>query len=363
MADRSGLRPGLSPRAKILLPLGLLALSALTVHRFFIAEPPPGPAVEISGPIMGTSYTVRFDTTDLAPTERVRLQGAIEGRLEEVNGLMSTYDPASELMRFNARPTTEPEPLSALTLEVLREAQRVSRASGGALDVTVAPLVEAWGFGSAGAPPEAPADEVLAELVGRVGYQGLTIDEAAGTVTKARPDLTVDLSAVAKGYAADRVTDTLASLGYERVLVEVGGELRAGAPKADGSPWRVAIERPDVSGRSIHRVVEVSREAVATSGDYRNVYELDGVLYTHLIDPRSGRPAQHAGASVTVIHPSGTLADAWATALAVLGVDEGLVVAEREGLAALFVTRVDETFQGYATAEFLARFGPPENGN
>ena len=337
-------------------------LTALTVHRFFFAEP-PGATVEIRGPTMGTTYSVRFDLASIESDERAGLSEAIAARLDEVNRLMSTYDSTSELSRFNARPVTEPVPLSAPTLAVLLAAQRVSEASDGALDVTVAPLVEAWGFGAADEPPNAPPEAVLTALRARVGYRGLTIDSAAGTATKAHPDLTADLSAIAKGYAADRVADTLAVLGYDRVLVEVGGELRAGAPKSDGSLWRVAIEQPDALGRTIHRVVEVTDEAVATSGDYRNVYELDGVVYAHLIDPRTGRPAQHAGASVTVIHDSGAAADAWATALAVLGPDEGLAVAEREGLTALFITRTDDRFIGRATTAFRERFGSPDNEN
>jgi thiamine biosynthesis lipoprotein len=342
--------------------VGLVLLTVLTVHRFFFAEP-PATAVEIRGPTMGTTYTVRFDIDQLDQAERARLRRAIDARLDEVNRLMSTYDSTSELSRFNGLATTDPVALSAPTLAVLTTAQRVSEASGGALDVTVAPLVEAWGFGAAGEPPEAPPEDVVAGLLERVGYRGLTVDSAAGTATKARADLTVDLSAVAKGYAADRVADTLATLGYARVLVEVGGELHAGSPKADGSMWRIAIEQPDALGRSIHRVIDVADEAVATSGDYRNVYELDGVLYAHLIDPRTGRPARHAGASVTVLHASGTAADAWATALAVLGPDDGLAVAERAGLTAFFITRAEERFLGRATTAFIARFGSPDNEN
>ncbi|NNF68226.1 MAG: FAD:protein FMN transferase, partial [Acidimicrobiia bacterium] len=231
-------RAGLTPRAKVLLPVALLLLTALTVHRLFIAEPPAGNAVEVRGLTMGTTYTVRFDLDVMDGGERARVTEAIEARLDEVNRLMSTYDSTSELSRFNRLASTEPEPLSASTIEVLEVAQRVSEASGGALDVTVAPLVDAWGFGSAGEPPVAPASAVLEELMQRVGYRGLELDVASGTVRKSHPALTIDLSAVAKGYAADRVADTLAALGHRRVLVEVGGELRAGAPKADGSPWR-----------------------------------------------------------------------------------------------------------------------------
>lgn len=350
----------LSGRAKFLLPLGLVVLVALTIHRFFIADPPVS-AVEIRGATMGTTYTVRLDVPSLDGTERERASVAVSAVLDEVNRLMSTYDSTSELSRFNRAASVAPYPMSAATLDVLEIAIEVGRSSGGALDVTIAPLIEAWGFGAADAPPTAPDSATLARLLHQVGYEGLLLDRGGRTVTRTHPDLTIDLSAVAKGYAVDRVADTLAALGYDRVLVEVGGELRAGAAKADGSPWRVALEEPDVAGRVLHRVIEVVDEGVATSGDYRNVLELDGVLHTHLLDPRTGRPARHQGASVSVVHPSAALADAWATALAVLGVDEGLPVADREGLAALFITREGERFVARASEAFRTRFGEPES--
>ncbi|MEK9501003.1 FAD:protein FMN transferase [Gaopeijia maritima] len=346
----------LSRRAKVLLPVGLLLLVALSIHRFFIAEPPAS-AVEIRGGTMGTTYTVRLDVPSLDGEARDRASSAVASVLDEVNRLMSTYDSTSELSRFNRNPGTEPAALSAPTLEVLQAALEVARRSGGALDVTLAPLIDAWGFGASDAPPAAPDSTTMARLLRGVGYEKLVLDPEAGTVTRTHPDVTLDFSSVAKGYATERVADTLAALGYERVLVEVGGELRAGAPKADGSPWRVALEEPDASGRVLHRVIEVVDEGVATSGDYRNVLELDGVLHTHLLDPRTGRPARHRGASVSVVHPSATMADAWATALAVLGVEEGLLVADREGLAALFITRDDDRFVARASEAFRERFG------
>lgn len=349
----------LSRRSKILLPVGLVLLVALSIHRFFIAEPPRS-AVEIRGGTMGTTYAVRLDVESLDGEEREQASSAVAAVLDEVNRLMSTYDSTSELSRFNRSPGTDPVPLSPPTLEVLQVALEVARGSGGALDVTLAPLIEAWGFGAGQAPPAAPDSATMARLLRGVGYEKLTLDLEAGTVTRSEPEITLDFSAVAKGYAAERVADTLAALGYDRVLVEVGGELRAGAPKADGSFWRVALEEPDVAGRVLHRVIEVADEGVATSGDYRNVLEMDGVLHTHLLDPRTGRPAQHRGASVSVVHSSAATADAWATALAVLGVDEGLPVADREGLAALFITREGDDFVSRASAAFSERFGESE---
>ncbi len=335
----------------MLLPLGLLLLVGLTIHRLFIADA-PAVTIEISGPIMGTSYSVKLDVPSLGAQERTRVSDVIRARLDEVNGLMSTYDPDSELSRFNASRSTQPQAMSAATLAVFEMAERVSAASGGALDVTVGPLVEAWGFGVADQPPVVPADDVLAELAERVGYRLLSVDTDGGTLAKANPEVEADLSAVAKGFAVDRVAEALDSLGYHRYLVEVGGELKAGDAKANGDAWRVAIETPNVAVREIYGVVELAREGVATSGDYRNFYELDGVEYAHLIDPRTARPARHSGASVNVIHPSAAAADAWATALSVLGPDEGFEVAERLGLAALFITRSEDEFLARATTEF-----------
>ena len=282
------LDPRLSPRGKVLLPLGLLLLIGFSIHRFFIAEPPPM-SVDIMGATMGTTWSVRLDVDGLPPEERARISEVIQARLDEVNGLMSTYDPSTELSQFNASESPGPHPMSALTLSVIETAAGVSARSGGALDVTVGPLVDAWGFGAEGQPPDVPPAGVLEELVERVGWDKLSVDSDEGTLHKEHPGMTVDLSSVAKGFAVDQVAEALDSLGFERYLVEVGGELRAGSSKRDGSPWRVAIETPEASIRAVFGVVELVRESIATSGDYRNFYELDGVEYAHLIDPRTGR--------------------------------------------------------------------------
>jgi thiamine biosynthesis lipoprotein len=352
------LDPRMSPRRLFLLLLGLVLLVGFSVQRLFLADPPPLP-VEIRGPIMGTTYSVKLDVPELVGEERRRVEEAVLERLDEINELMSTYDPDSELSRFNRSRSPDPATLSPLTMEALRTSEAVSRATGGAFDVTVGPLVNAWGFGAPEQPPTAPGEAELAELTARVGYELLVLDHQSGTVSKTVADLEVDLSAVAKGQAADRVSQRLTELGYSRHLVEVGGELRAGAAKADGSPWRVGIETPDATIRAVYGVVELVEQAVATSGDYRNFYELDGVEYAHLIDPRTGQPVRHAGASVSVIHRQAMVADAWATALSLLGPDEGLEVAEREGLAALFITRDGDGFAARATTIFRDRYPVP----
>lgn len=334
----------------VLLPLGLVILAGLTVWRLVLTQPAP-PLYEFRGATMGTMYAVKIDAP-LTPAERAAIADTIKGRLAEVNRLMSTYDSASELSRFNRHESTTPFAVSPLLLEVVGIAQKISERSEGAFDVTVAPLVDAWGFGPAGRPSAAPTESELHSLKTRVGYRQVTADSEAGMLVKRNPKTVLDLSAVAKGYGVDRVADALMQLGASSFLVEVGGELRAGSGKRDGTPWRVGIERPDTALRSVYRPINLVNQGVATSGDYRNFYVLDGVRYAHIIDPRTGRPIPWVGFSVTVVHPKAAVADAWATALTVLGPDRGYAVAEREGIAALFVVPSEGGFTSRETAAF-----------
>jgi thiamine biosynthesis lipoprotein len=364
-ADRS-LTAGsrLSGRSRVLLSAGLLLLVALTVHRLFLADVSPS-VREFSGATMGTMFTVKFVVPGrVRAAALAELRDSVEARLDRVNGLMSTYDSTSELSRFNRTPTTDPYPLSPPTIAVLRISQAVSQATGGAFDVTVGPLVDSWGFGADGRPERVPQEDELVALAARVGFRKLSVDAEGGSVTKAHPELEVDLSAVAKGYAVDRVADALFVLGYDAYLVEIGGELRGVGVKPGNEPWRVGVEAPDPGSRSIYTVIELTDASIATSGDYRNFYEEDGIRYSHLIDPRTSRSTPYTGASVTVLHASAAVADAWATALSVMGPTEGPEVAEREGIAAFFIMRGDGAFETIATGSFPEPGSPdgPESG-
>lgn len=354
MSDTTAPRESrLSGRAKVLLPLGLVILFALTFQRFFLADGRL-PIHEFPGKTMGTTYLVKVVAEDVTPDRRDEIAGAIENRLERVNVLMSNWDPDSEVSRFNRHASDEPFEVAPETLEVFRVAREVSEGSDGAFDITVAPLVEAWGFGPEGRLPELPDAQTLAEIEIRVGYDLISIDPATRTLTKANPGTTADLSAIAKGYGVDHVAAALDSLGFESYLVEVGGELRARGVKPDGTPWRVAIEAPYIGVREVFEALELIDSSIATSGDYRNFYEVDGIKYAHILDPRTGRPVEHAGASVSVVHERAVVADAWATALSVLGPEEGPIVAEREGVAAYFIARSGEALEPRATSAFEA---------
>ena len=310
----------------------------------------------IAGATMGTTFTVtvvsgrnvaearaRRETRLRAapPAERID-QAAVEARvrrvLERIEGRMSHYRPDSELSRFNRASTTEPQRMTPETLGVVAEALAVGRVSGGAFDVTVGPLVDAWGFGPPGRASAVPEEALLAALRARVGVDLLELDLSASTLRKRRADVVVDLSAIAKGYAVDAVAGLLAERGFDDYLVEIGGELRAGGTNERGEPWRVAIERPAPGFATAQRIMPLTDAALATSGDYRNFYDLDGARVSHTIDPRTGRPVTHGLLSVSVVAERCSLADARSTALNVLGPDDGYDLAVEQGWAALFVS-------------------------
>jgi thiamine biosynthesis lipoprotein len=319
--------------------------------------------VVFNGPTMGTRYTVRVVTPPIGEDGRESIRVAIEKELDLANRLLSTWDPSSEISRLNSHHSTEPFPVSPETIGLLEIAHRVTEVSGGAFDVTVGPLVEAWGFGPAGLPERTPSAEALAQLRQRVGPDLLEVDARGGRVRKIRPDVSCDLSALAPGWTADRIAAALETLGHREFIVDIGGEVVARGRRADGQRWRVAVESP---GRERDHLLVLALEntAVATSGDYRNVY-LDeaGRRRSHLIDPRTGEPVAHELTSVTVVHPEGVWADALATAMLVMGPEPAWMLATRERLAVRLVARVEGGGYSAATTpwfEDLVWTGPEE---
>ena len=295
--------------------------------------------LELQGPAMGTTYTVAVPRLPQA-VARADVEAAVADVLREADQHLSGWSGSGELVRINNSRSTDWQPISPQLLEVLRESAAVSRASGGAFDVTVGPLVRAWGFG-AGAVEDAPAPSqpVLDALRAKIGHHRLELREQPPALRKAEPELTLDLDGIAPGWAVDQIARRLESMGVTDYLVELGGEVRALGRSAADRPWRVAIERPVPGQRRPLGVIELDAQGVSTSGDYRDYREIDGRRVSHTIDPRTGRPVDHALAAVTVVHASVAAADAWATALMVLGPEESMALARRQGLAALFVTR------------------------
>jgi thiamine biosynthesis lipoprotein len=309
------------------------------------------PLVEIHGNTMGTTYSVKV--VELPPgSTSDTLKSRIDARLERVNALMSTYRDDSELSRFNASRSTDWIPVDPALADLVERSLSISNLTAGAFDVTVGPLVNLWGFGPDTHPFRVPDDATIAEALRRVGRDKLSVRLEPPALRKAHPELYVDLSGIAKGYGVDQIAEVLDAVAVQDYLVEIGGELRAKGQKPGDQPWRIAIERPDAGTRAVYRGVTLEDAAMATSGDYRNFYVQDGRSYSHTIDPTTGRPVDHALASVTVVSQDCATADALATGLLVLGPESGLALAEAHGIRAFLVSRVAEGYADVATATF-----------
>jgi thiamine biosynthesis lipoprotein len=292
--------------------------------------------VALAGETMGTHWTVTL-LAARPPPAGSSWRAEVEQVLARIDVEMSTWREDSELSRFNASRSDAWFPVSNETARVVAEALAVHRRTDGAFDPTLGPLVELWGFGarpSRALPPEPPAVE---RARARVGAHALEVRREPPALRKRIVDLEVDLSAIAQGYAVDAVAERLVSRGAERFLVEIGGELRCSGPGPHAGAWHVAIERPQPQAADWQRVLALRDASLATSGTYRNFLEIAGERFSHLLDPRSGAPVRHTLVSVSVVAPTASLADAFATGLLVLGPEAGPRVAEREGVAALFV--------------------------
>ena len=307
--------------------------------------------VEFSGPTMGTVYTVKVVGPPAGVTAEA-LQQRVETILADINRTLSTYDPESELSRFNDNQSTAWVAVSLNLCRIIREAQAISPLTGGAFDVTIGPVVNLWGFGPPMTADRLPSDEAVAAALARVGYPHLHTRDSPPALRKDRADLYIDVSAIAQGFAADRLAEYLESLGVGHYLVDTSGELRVKGRNAQGQLWRIAIEKPSPGERAAERIIPLTDTGIVTSGNYRNFFDLDGQRYSHIMDPKTGRPVRHELASVTVIDPSATFADAMATALLVLGPEQGFRLAEEQGLAAFFIAIHGDEFVETHTSAF-----------
>ena len=295
-------------------------------------------ALQFAGETMGTTYQVKIAGATRSTSRLEHLAGDVQAALSGVDRGMSLYRTDSELMRLNRHPALIPLPLSRDLFEVLTAGQRVAELSGGAFDISVASLVHVWGFGPEKRKVVPDAGRVRAGRAA-VDYRSLRLDPATRTASKALAALQADLGGIAKGYGLDLAARVLEAAGVEHYMIEVGGEVRTRGHNAAGLPWQIGIEEPDAVPQRARRVVPLSGRSMATSGDYRIYFELQGRRYSHEIDPRTAAPIAHGLASVTVIADDCVHADALATALIVLGPQGGWALAERERLAAYFIVR------------------------
>ncbi len=308
------------------------------------------------GLTMGSTYSVKFVSGKGVPAKEV-LQHETEAILAELDQQLSTYRSDSDIARFNDLPAGRCETVPATIRELVAAGERLSNESGGALDLTVEPLLDLWGFGPHGQGERVPDAGEIAATRQRIGHQHLRIE--GERLCKDVP-LQVDFNSIAAGHAVDLVSARLESLGVGSYLVEITGELKAKGRKPDGAPWRIAIEAPREDERAAQKVIDLDGYAISTSGDYRNYFERDGKRYSHTIDPQTGAPIDHRLAEATVADRSGLRADGLSTVLMVMGEERGLVFAEQQGIPAFLVIRQGTEFITKSTSAFDRLFGKGE---
>ncbi|MDR3374498.1 MAG: FAD:protein FMN transferase [Ancalomicrobiaceae bacterium] len=307
---------------------------------------PPLARLALNGPTMGSRWTAIVHAGAGRPT--IELQATLQGAVDLVDAQMSTWRPGSDLNRINAAPVGRWVDVPPELIEVLAAGIAVSRASGGAFDIGVGDLVAAWGFGAQAARTgPVPAQAASCCDLG-AAPQSLEIDTVNRRVRKHVP-LVLDLSGIAKGYGVDRLVETARGFGIASGLFGIDGEIRALGAKPDGSAWAIALEAPDRTSRGTAGVIELVDAAIATSGTYRQYRDVGGRCVSHTIDPRTRAPIANDLASVSVIAETAMLADAWATALLVLGPEAGSALAKRLNLSVVMLRGDGEQIERFAS--------------
>jgi thiamine biosynthesis lipoprotein len=317
------------------------------------------PEIVLSGPTMGTTYTVKVASAP-ARVDPATVRATIDDVLEHVDRSMSGYRVDSEVARFNASTSTDWCDVSTDLAAVVQTSLDISAASDGVFDITVAPLVAAWGFGPPGEPRALPSAEQIAQLETTVGYRKLHVRLAPPALRKDVAELSIDLNGIAPGFAVDRLAERLHALQIENYMIDIGGEIRAQGRNAHDEPWHIAVEHPVETQRTPYTGVWLDGAAVSTSGEYRAYYERDGRRYSHTVDPRTWRTLDREPGSVVVVAPLAAQADGWATALNVLGPRDGLALATQRHLPVLFIERNGSEWRSQATPEF-ERYRRKEN--
>lgn len=315
---------------------------------------PKAAVTVLEGKTMGTFWRVSVVGVDKARAEELRTK--VQTQLDGDDRLLSTWKNDSALMRFNHSRSTTPWPVNEAMADIITESLRIGRKTQGAMDITVGPLVNLWGFGPDKQPVSTPTQAQIDAAKARTGLDKLTVINRADRqyLQKSIPDLYVDLSTVGEGYAADHLARLMTEEGISRYLVSVGGALVSRGMNADGQPWRVAIQKPTDRENAVQAIVDINGHGISTSGSYRNYYELDGKRISHVIDPQTGRPITHKLVSVTVIAPTALEADAWDTGLMVLGTEKAQQVVREQGLAVYMIMKEGDGFTTWMSPQFRA---------
>ncbi len=332
---------------------GLLAAAALLIVGCDNSTPSaPKQALVLEGKTMGTYWRVSMAGVD--STRGPELREKIQAQLDADDRELSTWKPDSALSRFNQSRGSAPWPVSEAMSDIVTLSLRIGEKTHGAMDITVGPLVNLWGFGPEKQPVATPTQEQIDAARKLTGLQHLRTINSAGQqwLQKDLPELYVDLSTVGEGYAADHLARLMEQEGISRYLVSVGGAVTTRGLNAEGKAWRVAIQKPTDRENAAQAIVDLNGHGISTSGSYRNYYELDGKRISHVIDPTTGRPIQHKLVSATVIAPTALEADGWDTGLMVLGTEKAKEVALKEGLAVYLITKEGDGFSTWMSPQF-----------
>ena len=342
----------MTPRKIISLLLALLLVLGLWIGMVVRSQTITDPAQW--GETMGTSYSIKI-SGKIRKSELNQLHRKLTARLKQINKQMSTWDEQSEISRFNHSRSLEPFSCSAEFAEVVRRALLLSEKTGGAFDPTLQPLLNLWGFGSEGEERHIPSDDAIDAVRQTTGWRLLQV-EGPRRLRKSEPELSLALGGIAKGYGVDAVAELMEQAGLENWFVEIGGEVVVHGLNPDGVPWKVGIQYPTTNPMDtrIQGIVHLTGGAVASSGNYRNYIRADGQLFSHILDPRTGRALHTNVAGVTVTAPNCTDADGIATALCVMGPEEGLAWVEKQSnVEAMFLIRDPD---GEITEKFSSGF-------
>ncbi|PKL89704.1 MAG: FAD:protein FMN transferase ApbE [Ignavibacteriae bacterium HGW-Ignavibacteriae-2] len=316
--------------------------------------------ISLSGRTMGTTYSVKFIADkNIYKNNSDFVQPKIDSVLQDVNNKMSTYIPSSEISKFNSSASLDWLKVSRDFVYVISVTRLLGFETNGALDLTIGPLVNLWGFGPSFRPNIIPTENEINSARRNIGLEKIEVDENNSQIRKTIPSLYCDLSSTAKGFGVDKVAELLDKLKIPNYLVEIGGEVKVKGKNHYNKLWQVGISEPDISGK-IQKVLPLNNLAMATSGDYWNYFEENGVRYSHLIDPRTGKPIDHKLASVTVIHKECIIADGYATAISIMGHEEGYKFAVKKELPVFMIVRENNTFVVKQTPAFEKMFESKE---
>ena len=310
---------------------------------------------EVQGAAQATTYHIKLILDDKTSASLEDIKRQISITLAEIDAQMSNYREDSEISRINKQETSEWLPVSREIADLLVIAQTIYQHTNGCYDLTIKPLFDLWGFSAH--ENRVPTDEEIAEVLPNIGMSHLEVDVNNQRIKKLNPKIKIDLSSIAQGYSVGVVAKRLQTLGIQNYMVEIGGEMQVKGHKANGDYWRIGVETPNPLSRTMQKVIDIREQAgtaVMTAGTYRNFFEDKGATYSHIINPKTGRPVTHSLRSVTVMHEDPAWADAWDTALLCVGEQEAMRIAEQENIKALLIYDQDKELKEYMSQAFQA---------